>query len=100
MAKITYKGPADVRALSAADLGVDGFEGASFLKNQSVEVDDAVAEKLLSRPKTYGRFIRTRETVDAEAESAEVAPPKPDSTSQLGVDSAAGETAATSRKKS
>lgn len=98
MAKIIYKGLADVRVLNAGDVKVDGFEPTTFRRHEPTEVPEAVAEALLSKPRTYGRFIRAREEVSTQA--ANVEPPKPDSTSQLGVDSAAGETAATSRKKS
>lgn len=100
MVKITYKGPADIRVLTAADLKVDGFEDTQFLKNESMEVSELAAEKLLSKPKIYGRFIRTPDHVEAQDADTSTEPPSPDSTSQRGVDSPAGETAATSRKKS
>ena len=96
MAKVIFKGT-DRRVLSAKDLKVDGFETTTFVRNEPTEVTDDVAKLLLSKPRTFGRFINAPADAEASTETADV--PAPDSTSQLGVDSAAGETAATSRRK-
>jgi hypothetical protein len=85
MAKIIYKGLADVRVLNAGDVKVDGFEPTSFRRHEPTEVSDAVAEAILSKPRTYGRFIVAREA-PAEATKA-------------GVEAPADKPAATSSKK-
>lgn len=101
MAKITYKGLADVRILSADDLkahGLEGFETTEFRRHQPTEVSDEAAELILSKRRLFGRFVKIDEEAlealaakrTAEAEGSVEA----DSTSQLGVDSPAGSTAA------
>lgn len=102
MAKITYKGMADVRTLDGNDLkahGLEGFETTEFRRHQPIEVSDEAAKLILSKPRLFGRFVQIDEAAleelqakrTAEAEGAVV---EADSTSQLGVDSPAGDTAA------
>ena len=91
MAKVIFKGT-DRRVLSAQDLKVDGFETTTFVRNEPTEVTDEVAKLLLGKPRTFGRFITA--PADAEAPASDEGTPSPDSTSQLGVDSPAGSTAA------
>lgn len=102
MAKITYKGIADVRTLTDNDLkahGLEGFETIDFRRHQPTEVSDEAAELILSKPRLFGRFVKIDEAALEELEAkrtaeAEGAVDEADSTSQLGVDSPAGSTAA------
>lgn len=105
MAQVIYKGLADVRTLGANDLkahGLEGFETTEFRRHQAVEISDEAAKLILSKPRIFGRFIElTKERVEAletqaaEAEAAALEQTgQADSTSQLGVDSPAGSTAA------
>lgn len=58
MTNIVYKGKADRRVLSAADLKSHGveFTKTTFNRGEAQEVDEAVAEVLISNPKIFGKF--------------------------------------------
>lgn len=105
MARITYKGLADVRTLTDNDLkahGLEGFETTDFRRHQPTEVSDEAAELILKKPKLFGRFVKIDEAALEELEARRAAEAEgdleqvdeADSTSQLGVDSPAGSTAA------
>lgn len=59
MARIIYKGSADIRTLNAADLkahGVEGFRHTEFARGDAYEVDQPTADLLTSRPDIFGAF--------------------------------------------
>jgi len=65
MAKVVYKGPFDIRELSAADLakvGVPGFRKTSFFRDEPIEVTDEVHVALTSHELFDGEFFELAET--------------------------------------
>lgn len=100
MAKVIYRGLADVRILDAKDMksqGLEGFSKTEFKRFEPTEVSDEAAELILSKPRIFGKFERVTEdeAEQMEAQDAEAGDDtaEADSTSQLGVDSPAGTTA-------
>lgn len=68
MSKVIFSGTEDFRILAAADLskaGVEGFKKTTFSKGEETEVDENVAQALLSDPDLFGKF-----TLAEPAESA------------------------------
>jgi hypothetical protein len=68
--QIAYTGKADIRVLSAADLkllGVEDFRKTEFKRNQTVEVEDNVAEALLGSKQLKGQFSEIQ--TEAEQDS-------------------------------
>ena len=56
--RVVFKGDADIRELSSADLqvsGVEGFSKRAFYRNVPTEVDENVAAALVDAP-IYGDF--------------------------------------------
>jgi len=57
MAKVIYRGKADVRTLAKHDLdGVEDFSKTSFARNEPTEISNEAARALIESPNRYGKF--------------------------------------------